>query len=255
MMQDVKASVQQQFGQVAVNYATSTVHASGEDLTRMVQLAELTGVEQILDAGCGAGHTALAFAPHVSHVVAYDLTASMLEQVERLAAERRISNLITELGDVEYLPFEDASFDRVVSRYSAHHWPHPAKALAEFKRVLKPGGQFILSDIVAAEDATLDTFLQTIELLRDPSHVRDHSISQWQRMFAEAGFTAEVLFTWDLPLDFDAWVTRMATPAANVAMLKSLFDGAPSEVRDAMDVQPNYRFQILGALFRGRRNA
>lgn len=254
-MQDVKASVQQQFGQVAVNYATSTVHASGEDLTRMVQLAELTGVEQILDAGCGAGHTALAFAPHVSHVVAYDLTASMLEQVERLAAERRISNLITELGDVEYLPFEDASFDRVVSRYSAHHWPHPAKALAEFKRVLKPGGQFILSDIVAAEDATLDTFLQTIELLRDPSHVRDHSISQWQRMFAEAGFTAEVLFTWDLPLDFDAWVTRMATPAANVAMLKSLFDGAPSEVRDAMDVQPNYRFQILGALFRGRRNA
>lgn len=254
-MQDVKASVQQQFGQVAVNYATSTVHASGEDLTRMVQLAELTGDEQILDAGCGAGHTALAFAPHVSHVVAYDLTASMLDQVERLAAERRISNLTTELGDVEYLPFEDTSFDRVVSRYSAHHWPHPAKALEEFNRVLKPGGQFILSDIVAAEEATLDTFLQTIELLRDPSHVRDHSITQWQRMFAEAGFTAEVLFTWDLPLDFDAWVTRMATPAANVAILKSLFDGAPSEVRDAMDLQSNYRFHIPGALFRGRRNA
>jgi len=254
IMQDVKASVQQQFGNVAVNYATSTVHASGEDMNRMVQLAELSGTEKVLDAGCGAGHTALAFAPHVAEVIAYDLTLSMLDQVNRLAAERGITNLTTQHGDVEMLPFEDGTFDRVVSRYSAHHWPHPARALAEFRRVLKSGGQFILSDIVAEEDPTLDTFLQTIELLRDPSHVRDHSISQWNMMLRDAGFASEVLYTWQLPLDFDAWITRMATPTASVAMIKTLFDGAPSEVRNAMDVQPNYRFQIPGALFRGRRN-
>jgi len=254
-MQDVKASVQQQFGNVAANYATSVVHASGEDLNRMVQVANLLGTEKVLDAGCGAGHTALAFGPHVAQVVAYDLTASMLEQVEQLAIKRGVTNLTTRQGDVEVLPFDDASFDLVVSRYSAHHWPHPARALAEFKRVLKPNGQFILSDIVAAEDPTLDTFLQTIELLRDPSHVRDHSVSQWSAMLRDAGFSSEVEFTWQLPLDFDAWVKRMATPAPYVAILKSLFDGAPSEVREAMDVQSNYRFQIPGALFRGRRNA
>ncbi len=253
-MQDVKASVQQQFGNVAVNYATSIVHASGEDMNRMVQLAELSGTEKVLDAGCGAGHTALAFAPRVAEVIAYDLTLSMLEQVNKLAAERGITNLTTQHGDVEMLPFEDATFDRVVSRYSAHHWPHPARALAEFRRVLKPGGQFILSDIVAAEAPTLDTFLQVVELLRDPSHVRDHSISQWNMMFSDAGFTSEVLYTWQLPLDFDSWVIRMATPPSSVAMIKTLFDGAPSEVRNAMDIQPNYRFQIPGALFRGRRN-
>jgi SAM-dependent methyltransferase len=251
----VKAALQQQFGNVAANYAKSTVHASGEDLNRMVQYANLTGAERVLDAGCGAGHTALAFAPHVAGVVAYDLTPSMLEQVEALAFQRGATNLTTHRGDVEMLPFEDGSFDLVVSRYSAHHWPHPARALAEFKRVLKPNGQFILSDIVAAEEPTFDTFLQAIELLRDPSHVRDHSISQWEAMFDETGFTFDVLYTWQLPLDFDAWVTRMATPPANVAMLKTLFDGAPSEVRNAMDMQPNYQFQIPGALIRGRRNA
>jgi SAM-dependent methyltransferase len=160
----------------------------------------------------------------------------------------------TQHGDVEKLPFDDASFDIVVSRYSAHHWPHPSLALAEFARVLKPGGQFILSDIVAAEDPTLDTFLQTVELLRDPSHVRDHNVSQWQTMLHVAGFVAEVAFTWELPLDFESWVKRMATPVAYIAILKSLFDGAPSEVRNAMNVQPDYRFQIPGALFRGRRN-
>jgi len=255
MMQDVKAAVQQQFGNVAANYATSTVHASGEDLNRMVQISNLSGKERVLDAGCGAGHTALAFAPHIAEVVAYDLTASMLEQVEQLAAQRNVTNLTTRRGDVEELPFEDASFDLVVSRLSAHHWPHPARALAEFKRVLKPNGQFILSDIVAAEDPTLDTFLQTVELLRDPSHVRDHSISQWNMMLRDTGFTSDVLFTWQLPLDFDSWVIRMATPAPSISMIKTLFDGAPSEVRAAMDVQPNYRFQIPGALFRGRRNA
>ena len=254
-MQDVKAAVQQQFGNVAANYATSTVHASGEDLNRMVQISNLSGKERVLDAGCGAGHTALAFAPHIAEVVAYDLTASMLEQVEQLAAQRNVTNLTTRRGDVEELPFEDASFDLVVSRLSAHHWPHPARALAEFKRVLKPNGQFILSDIVAAEDPTLDTFLQTVELLRDPSHVRDHSISQWNMMLRDTGFTSDVLFTWQLPLDFDSWVIRMATPAPSISMIKTLFDGAPSEVRAAMDVQPNYRFQIPGALFRGRRNA
>ncbi len=250
-MSDIKAAVQQQFGNVAAQYRRSTVHASGEDLTRMVQIAGLNGTEYVLDAGCGAGHTALAFAPHVSQVIAYDLTPSMLEQVERLANERGIPNVVTRRGDVENLPFEDQTFDLVVSRYSAHHWANPVTALREFKRVLKPNGQFILSDIVAFETPLLDTFLQAIELIRDPSHVRDHSVKQWLEMLHEVGFNVEVNFEWMLPLNFDAWVIRMATPMLNVTMLKALFDGAPAEVRSAMDVQSDYTFSIPGALFRG----
>ncbi len=252
-MLDVKASVQNQFGNVADNYRTSAVHARGEDLTRMVDVAGLVGAEQILDAGCGAGHTALAFAPFVAHVVAFDLTSAMLEQVERLSRERGINNVITRQGDVEQLPFDDGSFDCVVSRYSAHHWPHPANALSEFKRVLKPGGLFILSDIVAPDDPTQDTFLQTIELLRDPSHVRDHSIPQWTAMLDATGFEAEVIFEWFLPLNFTDWIKRMATPAINESMIKSLFEGAPREVRSAMQVLSDYSFSIPGALFRARK--
>jgi len=149
MTMDVKASVQQQFGNAAEKYAVSAVHAQGADLTRMVALAALNGSEIVLDAGCGAGHTALAFAPHCAQVVAYDLTETMLAQVERLASERGLNNVETRQGDVEALPFEDASFDLVVTRYSAHHWPNPAAALREFRRVVKPGGRVLVSDIVA----------------------------------------------------------------------------------------------------------
>lgn len=250
---DVKDSVQHQFGNVADNYRTSAVHARGEDLARMVESAGLSGAERVLDAGCGAGHTALAFAPHVARVIAYDLTAAMLTQVERLSHERGVSNITIRQGDVELLPFDDHSFDLVVSRYSAHHWPHPAQAFKEFDRVLKPSGQFILGDIVAPDDPTQDTFLQTIELLRDPSHVRDHSIRQWMAILEEAGFEAEVIFEWLLPLNFADWVKRMATPALNESVIKVLLDGAPREVRSAMQVLSDHSFTIPGALFRARK--
>ncbi|HLV34308.1 MAG TPA: methyltransferase domain-containing protein [Spirillospora sp.] len=251
-MADIKQSVQSQFGKVAENYRLSTVHAAGEDLQRIVQLIAEHPAQHALDAGCGAGHTAAAIAPYAEKVVAFDLTPLMLEQVEALAAERGLTNLTTKLGDIENLPFEDNSFDLVTSRYSAHHWPHPQTALNEIARVLQPGGRFIFSDIVAPDDPAHDTFLQAIELLRDPSHVRDHSIRQWQAIFAEAGFECEVVFTWLLPLNFDSWVARMATPPLNVEMLKVLYDGASSEIRAAMQIQPDYTFSIPGALFVGK---
>src|SRR5690606_16665032 len=116
------------------------------------------------DAGCGAGHTATTFAPHAAGVVALDFTESMLVQVQQLAAEKGLTNVETRLGDVEALPFEDASFDLVVSRFSAHHWPHPQQALAEFRRVLCPGGRVLIADVVGFDDPTCDTFLNTVEL-------------------------------------------------------------------------------------------
>ncbi len=238
-MTDIKSAVQNQFGKVAANYRTSSVHASGEDLQWMVQTAQLTGTERVLDAACGAGHTAVTFAPHVREVVALDFTPAMLEQVEQLAAERQLTNISSRSGDVEKLPFEAHSFDLVVTRYAAHHWPHPLTALQEIARVLKPGGQFLLDDTVAPAEPLHDTFMQAVELLRDPSHVRDHSIQQWRALMTEAGFTSSVVRAWDIPLNFESWVERIATPAANVAMLRTLFACAPAEVQNAFKIQPD----------------
>lgn len=253
---DIKDSVRRQFGQVAANYSRSAVHARGPDLEAMVQAAALQGEEHLLDAGTGTGHTALAFAPHVAQVVALDLTAAMLAQGQHLAAERGLHNIAFRRGDVEHLPFDNASFDLVTSRYSAHHWPHPQLALGEFARVLRPGGQLLLADVIAPDNPTGDTFLNAIELLRDPSHVRDHSVAQWMATLTAAGFAADPLFTWIVRLDFDDWVTRMATPAPAVAMIKTLLDGAPQEIRRALQVGPeDYSFSLRGALFRGRVTA
>jgi len=139
----VKQAVTQQFSAVAEHYRTSAVHAAGEDLAHLVAAAALRGHERVLDAGSGAGHTALALAPGAAQVTAVDLSAAMLAQGQRLAQERGQDNITFEVGDVEALTFAAASFDLVASRYSAHHWPHPQQALREFRRVLRPGGRLL----------------------------------------------------------------------------------------------------------------
>jgi SAM-dependent methyltransferase len=233
---DLKTAVQQQFGRVAASYLTSAVHAQGEDLPVMVEAANLHGHERVLDAGCGAGHTASSFAPHVAEVVALDFTASMLGQVELLADQRGLANISTRLGDVESLPFDDDAFDLVVSRYSAHHWARPERALREFRRVLSPGGQFILSDVIGFDEPVCDTYLNAIEILRDLSHVRDYTLSEWRRFLAAAGYRVEVVFTYRIYLEFDEWTDRMATTEVNRAAIRALYDAAPTEVKEALRI-------------------
>jgi SAM-dependent methyltransferase len=228
--------VQRQFGAVAAAYATSAVHASGPDLAALVEAAALTGSERVLDLGCGAGHTALALAPHAASVVAVDLTPEMLTVASGLAAERGITNIEFRRADVAALPFDDGSFDLITSRYSAHHYADPARALSEAARVLRPRGRLLLVDTIAPEDPALDTFMNAAELLRDGSHVRNCRLSEWRRLLTEAGFSTSVLFEMSLPLDGDSWVRRSQTPAEKVAALRVLFETAPAPARAAFFV-------------------
>lgn len=244
-------SVQRQFGPVAAEYAASAVHAGGPDLAALVEVVAAAGAMRALDVGCGAGHTALALAPHVVSVVALDLTEAMLDQARRLAVERGVTNLVFQHGDAEHLPFPDESFDLVTSRYAAHHFPRPAAALREIVRVLRPGGAFLLIDVVAPPEPLLDTHLNTIELLRDPSHVRDHSVDDWRRMFASAGLCAELPGEWPLRLAFAPWIARMRTPPERAALIRAMFENAPHEVRAGLAIEPDGSFSVPTALLRG----
>lgn len=236
--------VQQQFGAVAANYVHSTVHSQGTDLPVLVEAAELTGQEEVLDLGTAAGHTALTFAPLVARVTGVDLTDEMLIEARALASQRQISNVRFVHADVCDLPFDSRSFDLVTSRFSAHHYAQPREVAHEIARVLRPGGRFILSDTVAPEDPALDTFINTIELLRDRSHVRDHTINQWRDLLADAGLASKVYQAWDLTLDFDEWVTRMRTPADAVAMLRTLLTDAPGIARRAFQIRSRDRLSF-----------
>ena len=121
-------------------------------------------------------------------MTAVDVTPDMIAATSRVAAERGFANIVARVADATRLPFADAHFDLVISRVAAHHFSNPRQAMAEVRRVLRPGGRLILIDSVAPEHPALDTFLNCFELLRDSSHVRNWRPSEWVGMLADAGF-------------------------------------------------------------------
>lgn len=247
--QSHEALVVQQFGSQASAYVASTVHAQGADLQQMIEIAARTPDARAIDLGCGGGHVSYGVAPVLASVVAYDLSSGMLEAVAAEAAKRGFSNLTTRQGAAEQLPFADGEFDLVLSRYSAHHWQNVRKGIREARRVIKTGGTAVISDIIAPEVPVSDTFLQTFEMLRDPSHVRDYSSAEWVAIAAEAGFAVVGVTRRRLPLDFDAWVGRMRTPEVQVAAIRALQAAMSGQVREHFAIEPDGSFTIDQAVF------
>lgn len=245
--------VNQQFGQQANAYLTSTVHAQGEDLQRLSEWLADAKDAQVLDVGCGAGHASFTVAPLVKQVTAYDLSAEMLTVVKQSAEQRQLANLTTQQGPAERLPFDDQQFDVVISRYSAHHWHDVPLALREMNRVLKVGGSLIIMDIASPGLALYDIWLQSIEVLRDPSHVRDYSPGEWLQMATESRFRIEQLVTGRLRLDFAQWVERMRTPEDTIKAIRALQQAVSGEVQDYFQLEEDGSFSSDTLMFHARR--
>jgi ubiquinone/menaquinone biosynthesis C-methylase UbiE len=241
-------SISKSFSSNAERYLTSPVHSAGADLDFLARSVAALDQPKVLDLGCGAGHASFATAPFAQEVVAFDLTVGMLEVTAAAAKERGFSNISTTQGSVEELPFNSQQFDFVVSRYSAHHWNDVPRALQEVKRVLKPGGQVCVIDTTGAPSPLLDTHLQSVELARDPSHVRSYTDAEWLSFFQAASFDARIEQKWRLALDFSPWVSRIGTSAEGIAAIRSLWSRSPSEVRDYFKLQDDLSFELDAAM-------
>ena len=115
-------------------------------------LAELAGGERVLDLGSGSGTDAFVAALHVGdngHVTGIDMTDHQLEKARRLRDEAGITNVTFEQGYIEELPFDDESFDVVVSNGVINLSPEKDAVFSEARRVLAADGRLAISDIIS----------------------------------------------------------------------------------------------------------
>jgi ubiquinone/menaquinone biosynthesis C-methylase UbiE len=235
-----KSLVQQQFGAHAAAYATSVVHAKGASLARVLELVQPQQSWQALDIATGAGHTAAAFAPHVAHVIASDITSEMLEEARKLAAAKGLAHMETAAADAEALPFPDGRFDLVTCRIAAHHFPDVPRFVTEVRRVLKDGGSFALVDNIGpdalstpgfseAELGEAATAYNAFEKLRDPSHGRCLGLAEWRAVIAAAGLDVRHSEILPKAMEFAPWAERMDADAPTIARLRAMLEeGTPA---------------------------
>jgi ubiquinone/menaquinone biosynthesis C-methylase UbiE len=227
-----KTLVQQQFGKTAASYLTSTPHALGKSLERLVVLTAPQKDWRVLDVATGGGHVAYTFAPHVARVWATDITQEMLDMVQGEAQKRGLANVRIAYAKAEALPFEDESFDLVTCRIAPHHFDSIPDFLDEVHRVLKPNGRFALVDNVVPGGSVGD-YVNAFERFRDPSHLRAWTMDEWRGALKNAGFAIGHEEQIAKQMEFKSWAGRH--DATMQALLRSMLTQATPEVTATLE--------------------
>jgi SAM-dependent methyltransferase len=179
-----------------------------------------------LEVACGAAHVAEQLAPLVRQVIGVDLTPALLAIGAERLREHGIANVALEEGDAEALPFVDESFDVVVCRSSMHHFAHPDRAMAEMRRVTRPGGRVIITDLVVPDGADREAYDAAHRVL-DPSHIRCLTDRELRDLGGPRWtVTREDTSTGRVPLE--VILTDVSDAARIRGLLRTEIDGGPA---------------------------
>lgn len=210
-------SIVDQFTQQAVPF--SQMASQSEEL-----LLEFSGVKRndtVLDVACGPGIVACAFATRAKHVTGIDLTPAMLEQAKKRQQKYQLENLTWQLGDVLPLPFADAAFSMVITRYTFHHFLDPLAVCKEMRRVCQPGGTVMVVD--ATPPAEKEVAYNFVEKLKDPSHVRALPEAELLDLIKTAGVKEIKTERYPFEVEFEASMQSFFPQPGDWEKIRQLF--------------------------------
>ncbi|MEN9787005.1 MAG: hypothetical protein RLZZ299_2269, partial [Pseudomonadota bacterium] len=135
---------------------------------------------RVLDVCCGSGVVGASFRGRVGHITGLDLTPEMVA-----LARTRLDEVVQ--GDVYAIPFPEGSYDLVVNREVLHLLPYPERPVAEVFRVLRPGGQFIVGQLVPYGAADAPWFFRVVKK-KQPLFYNNLTAEDMRRLLEDAGF-------------------------------------------------------------------
>jgi ubiquinone/menaquinone biosynthesis C-methylase UbiE len=229
-----QSEILDQFTRQATPFATAPGIRDEAALRLIVEESRGGPEDTVLDVACGPGLVVAAFARVVRHATGIDITPAMLERARAHAAGLGLTNVTWRQGDVLPLPWPDASFSIVASRFAFHHFLDPLAVLREMKRVAAPGGRVVVVDSTPAPDRA-DAF-NRMERLRDPSHVRSLPVDEHRELYARVGLPVPRVTSYRLEGELESLIGRSFPRPGDDEKIRELFRGAL--VDDALDIQP-----------------
>ena len=179
-------------------YRESEAHRKGPDLDLVVEWS--AGAERALDVATGGGHVARRLREAGINVVSTDAAPGMHPDV---------------ISRAEEIPFADGSFDVVACRVAAHHFEDIRAAVRELARVSR-------DRVIVVDNLFLDEQAEEADRVRDPSHVRNYSETEWRELYESAGLRVEEVRRFDKPIEVEPWLARAATPAEDADRVRQL---------------------------------
>ena len=179
-------------------YRQSAAHSGGADLDLIVEWA--VGCATAIDVATGGGHVARRLREAGLQVVTCDPSPGMEPDVICFA---------------EDLPFADASFELAATRVAAHHFADVAQASRELARVAS-------KRVIVVDNLQMGDEADEAERIRDPSHVRNYSESEWRGFLTGAGLEIDDVRRFDFPIELEPWLDRTACTGVAAERVRSL---------------------------------
>lgn len=170
-------------------------------------LPEVQTEDVVLDVGCANGMHTIACARQARRVCGFDYSAKQLAVAAGKAKEEGVANVHFCRGDVEMnWPYADGSFDLVVFLDVLEHLHCRDEAMAEVRRMLRPGGRLLLS--IPQRDTSWKRLRESMGLpaYADPDHKHEYTRAEVEAMVAGLGFVVESLDVTVLDTPLAGWI-------------------------------------------------
>ncbi|HEX4139871.1 MAG TPA: methyltransferase domain-containing protein [Candidatus Methylacidiphilales bacterium] len=222
-----------QFDAQAGSYGKSHILADVADVEKVLGELKLRPNTDALDVATGNGHTAIALAKKGFRVIANDVSNRMLEQAMKLAVDEGV-NIDFREHTAEKLPYPDNAFGLVTCRVASHHFSSPEQFFREATRVLKMYGYVVIIDTTVPDDhVEAAQWMDQLERLRDPSHVKYVTPNTWKKYAADNGITVTKVEIQPFKQPDLNWYFNVAnTPPENRKKVLEMIAKAPASVRE-----------------------